>query len=705
MTDPLPPGIREAAVPMSPPTARKVPSEQVVHGRTIRDDYAWLRDPEYPQVRTKVILDYLEAENEYFDAAMSPYKGLKETLIAEMKGRMPEEDASVPARDGPFEYWWRYAKGAEYRTWLRRPAGKEDPEEIILDEAEQANSHDFYALGGLALSPDHRMLAFSEDVSGSERFTLKIRDLDTGKELAEDIPDTIGHAVWSADGKGFFYLLVNENWRPHKVLYHRLGDGPGEDRLVYEEKDPSFFVGLSRSQSRKYLFIASGDHVTNEVRFLPLGKPGTQPVLIAPREGEHEYEVDHAEGHFFIRTNDTHRNFRLVKTPEKAPAQDNWREILPASDDRHLTGLVAFKSFLAVEGQEEALDQMWILDHDGDGSAIGFDEPVYTVSLGSNAEYAPDRLRLAYESLVTPASIFDYDLKDKRLVCLKTAEIPSGYAAESYVCERLWAPARDGERIPVSIVYRKDFKRDGTGPLHLYGYGAYSIVIPPGFSSHRLSLLDRGFAFAIAHVRGGGEFGHRWYEGGKRDKRITTFHDFIDAAEFLIAEGYGAKGRVSASGGSAGGKLMGYIANERPDLWAGLAAHVPFVDVLNTMLDDTLPLTPIEWPEWGNPLADAAAFDLLRGYSPYENVKAQAYPPILVTAGLNDPRVTYWEPAKWVARLRAVKTNDALVLLKTNMGAGHRGKTGRYRALEEKAEEYLFLLMAFGLTDRESQEN
>ncbi|WP_150005961.1 S9 family peptidase [Iodidimonas muriae] len=683
----------------TPPHAPQHPTLVTHHDIAVTDEYAWLRDSGYPKVETPEILDYLKAENAYYEAAMAPVADLTDTIFKELKGRVAEEDESVPSRDGDWLYQWRFAAGTQYRRWYRKSA-KDDAADwhLILDEPALAEGHEYFRLGGLSISPDGRLLAYSTDTDGSERFTLKVRDLETGKTLPDHIEQTIGSPVWAADNTRLLYRIVNDNWRPYRVMAHHLGDDPAQDLLIYEEKDGGFFVHLDKTQSRQWIVIASGSHETSEVHILPADAIETPLRVIAKRESGHEYDVDHAGDRFFIRSNKNAPNFRILSAPENDPSPENWREILPKSDRDYYRAVTAFTSFLVVEQRRDGLDQIRILSHDGTrDDFITFPESTYRAELGGNAEPDPTQLRISYDSMITPATVFDYDLASGELITRKVQKIPSGYNKADYATERLMALSRDGQHIPLSIVYKKGFKDTAPGPVHLYGYGAYGMGMRPSFSTTRLSLLDRGFAFAIAHIRGGDELGRPWYEGGKKFARHNTFNDFIDAADYLVEKGYATPGGISASGGSAGGKLMGAIANQRPDLWRAIIAHVPFVDVLHTMLDDSLPLTPIEWPEWGNPKADAEVFRYIASYSPYENVRAQDYPPMMVTCGLNDPRVTYWEPAKWVARLRARKTDDNLILFKTNMGAGHGGKSGRFDALYEVAEEYSFILMAFGM--------
>ena len=662
------------------------------HGRVLDDPYHWLRDPAYPTVADATILSYLQEENDYFAELMAPHSALVDTLYLELEARQQQDDESFPYLDRGYFYQWRFAAGEQYRRWYRRPAAGGD-EQLLVDEPALAAGQSFFRLGGYDISADDRYLAWSEDVTGGERFRIRVRDLHTGELLPDEILETGGAPLFVGDGRDIVYTRLHESWRPYQVRLHRLGDDVANDIVLYEEADESFFVGVDSTQSDAYIVIASGDHVTSELRLLPLRDPRATAQLLAPRRAGVEYDLDHGGDDFYIRVNDLHKNFRLVRTPVDALEPEHWQEVIAPSDGRYLRGHVVFSNALVVHERVNGLDQVRIRRGD-DEHYVQFPEAVYAVWLGSNAEPAVSELRLGFSSLVTPTTVYDYDINARQLITRKVQKIPSGYDATQYASERVWARARDGVQIPVSIVYRKNFPRDGSRPLHLYGYGAYGLGESPVFSTGRLSLLNRGFAYAIAHIRGGDDLGYAWYEAGKKEHRENTFNDFVDVARHLCAGRYTSAGRISISGGSAGGTLIGAVMNAAPELWGAAVAHVPFVDVLNTMLDETLPLTPIEWPEWGNPEEDAAAFDLILRYSPYENVSARHYPPLLVTAGLHDPRVTYWEPAKWVAKLRALKRDDNVLALKTNMEAGHGGKSGRFVALRELAEEYVFILKA-----------
>lgn len=681
------------------PVAARKPSARTVHGITLTDNYAWLRDPNYPKVADPEILDYLNAENAYFEAAMAPHAPLVETIFQEMKGRIKEDDQSVPAKDGDHLYWRAFETGGQYRKWWRKPVAG-GPDELILDEPALAAGKEYFRLGALTISEDGRFMAYSVDDNGGERYTVHVRDLATGEMLPDTVAGTMGALVWNADASAFLYGQVNDQWRIDTIKLHVMGTPTADDVVIYHEDDIGFQCGVGMTHDRQWIVVAAGDNTTSEVRLLPADNPRADPILVRARKAGVEYDVDTHGDTLFITTNDTDTNFRLVTAPISAPGE--WTERIAPKRDFYLTDVSVFADFFVVEGRENGLDQVEIHSYDGSSvKRIPFPESSYCAGLDENPEYKVDRLRLSYESMVSPSLIEDYDLETGTRATLKTLEIPSGYDKSKYATERLMIPARDGTAIPVSIVYAKDFPKDGTRPLYLYGYGAYGIAIPPGFSTGRLSLLDRGFAFAIAHIRGGDDLGQQWQLDGKLEKRWNAFHDFVDVAKGLVDRGYTAAGKICAAGGSAGGELMGVVVNTNAELWGAVAAHVPFVDVLNTMLDDTLPLTPGEWPEWGNPITDKAAFDLIQSYSPYDNVTAQGYPPMLITGGLNDPRVTYWEPAKWAARLRATKTDDNILLLKTNMGAGHGGKSGRFESLRETAEEFAFFLWQTGRT-RES---
>jgi len=684
----------------TPPKAVKKPHSVTHHGITVTDDYAWLRDPGYPEVKDGAILAHLAAENAWFESRMAGQQDRIDALFKEMRARIKEADKSVPQKDGDYLYWIEFEEGAEYKKWWRRPvAGGHD--ELILDEVALAEGHDYFRLGAIAVSNDGKLLAWSVDDNGSERFTARIKVIATGEVLPDEIPGTLSSLVWVGHGDdkpwGLVYSLANEQWRTDNARLHWLGQPISSDVELYHEDDEGFRVGASLSANEEWLIIGTSDHETSEVRLVPAADPLAPPLLVKPRQTGVEYDVDLTGETLFVHANDTHENFRLATAPLANPGE--WTTLIEGTDEFYLTGFDLFRDFYVTEGRVRGLDRIEVRYYDDPARVkpIAFPEASFSAGLGDNPEWAVSTLRLSYESMVSPASVLDYDVAAQTLTTLKVQEIPSGYDASLYATERLEIAARDGTKIPVSVVYRKD--RASGGPLHLYGYGAYGISIDPGFSTTRLSLVDRGFAYAIAHIRGGDDLGRAWYKAGKLERRTNTFNDFVDVAKGLIARGFTQAGKISISGGSAGGELMGAVINSDPALWGAVVAHVPFVDVLATMLDPTLPLTPGEWPEWGNPIEDRAAFELIRSYSPYDQVKAQAYPPLLVTAGLNDPRVTYWEPAKWVARLRELKTDDNELLLKTNMGAGHGGKSGRFESLKETAEEFAFILWQLGVPE------
>ena len=673
-----------------PPAAEQRPYSYERHGVTIEDPWHWLRDPKYPEVDDPDILAYLHAENAYFETWAGKHKELIEQLFEEMKGRIKEDDSSVPIRDGDWLYWWAFKPGEQYRSWYRRPVvGGED--ELIFDEPAEAHGGHYFRLGALEVSPDGKLLATLADYDGSERFQLRIRDLATGKDTETVTTVGIGQPVWTSDSAGVVFTEVNDNWRSYRARYHRLGAAAEDDITLYEETEElGFSVGVGKSHDRSLIIVSTGDNATSEVRFVSADDP-TQPLtLISRRKENREYHVDSAHGKLWIHTNDDHVNFRLAEADPRSP--DVWRTVIAGSDRVYLTGVTSYRDHLAISSRVDGLDQLLLRTYQGEERRIPFDEASYSAFFAGNPEFAPAAYRLGYTSMVTPTTTYDYHPESGALEVLKVQEIPSGYDASQYAIERLTVEARDGAKVPVSVVYKRGFEKNGEGKLFLYAYGAYGIAIPPAFNSNRISLLDRGWACAIAHIRGGDDLGYKWFLDGKLTKRTNTFNDFVDVAKGLAAAKFTSPGRIAINGGSAGGELMGAVVNSNPELWSAVVADVPFVDVLNTMLDDTLPLTPGEWPEWGNPITDEKAFELIRSYSPYDQVKAQDYPPMLITGGLTDPRVTYWEPAKWAAKLRAAKTDQALLMLKINMGAGHGGKSGRWDKLHEVAETYAFIL-------------
>jgi len=690
-------GVSQTA-PTSPPTAEKRDHSYTHHGITISDPYYWLKDQSYPTVDDPEVLNYLKAENAWFEAQMAPFKADTDALFKEMRARIKEDDSSVPQKDGDFLYWVEFDEGAQYRKHYRKAVSGGDAQ-LILDENALAEGLEYFRMAAMSVSDNGRYLAYSFDNNGSERFTARIKDLETGELLDDVIPETRSGLIWLKNDSILAYSKVDENWRINNVRLHTIGASIDEDVEIFAEDDVTFSVGAGLSAQDDWLIIGTGDNETSEVRMVRADDPTGEQIVVKPRQKGVEYSVDVRDDELFIWTNDDHLNFRLAKASLDAPG--TWETVLAGSDEFYLTGFDLFKDFMVTEGRLNGLDQIQIRPYDAplDAKNIDFPEASYDTGLSNNPEYDQTKLRLDYESMVTPDSVYDYDVASASLELLKQQEIPSGYDASLYTTERLSIEARDGTMVPVSIIYRKDrdqLNGGPAGPLHLYAYGAYGYAVPPGFSTTRLSLVDRGFAYAIAHIRGGDDLGRRWYLQGKMNQRTNTFNDFVDAGRGLIEQGYTAEGKVSASGGSAGGELMGAVINQDPSLFGAVAAHVPFVDVLGTMLDESLPLTPGEWQEWGNPITSKQAFAYILSYSPYDQVLAQDYPPLLVTAGLNDPRVTYWEPAKWVAKLREVKTDDNALLLKTNMGAGHGGKSGRWNSLHETAEEVAFVLWQMG---------
>jgi oligopeptidase B len=681
--------------PENPPIAVRKPYSNEAHGVRWDDDWHWLRDPDYPNVQDEEVLAYLKAENAYFEAAMAPHKALTDQLFEEMKGRIKEDDSSVPIKDGDWLYWSEFKKGTQYRDWYRKPAAGGEGA-LIYSENAEAEGKDYYRLGAFAVSPDGKLLATLVDDDGSERFKLVVRDLATGKDLVTVTRVGIGNPVWTSDSKGLVFTEVNDQWRSYRAQYHRIGDNPDKAVTLYEEKeDIAFSVGAARATDDSLIFISTGNNSSNEVRFAPADSPTAPLALVKPRRPDIQYEVDAAHGKLWILTNDNHVNFRVATAEPAKPGE--WRELIGGSDRTYLRGVTSHRDHLLIASRVDGLDQLVLRDYaTGAEERVPFAEASYSASFSGNPEYAPDSYRLSYSSMVTPQTVYDFHADDKRLDVRKVQEIPSGYDSSLYVTERLTVTARDGAKVPVSVLRRKDSAKDGSGKLFVYGYGAYGFAIPPSFSTSRLSLVDRGFAFAIAHIRGGDDLGYQWFLDGKLKKRTNTFNDFVDVTRGLIAEGYAGQGRVAAQGGSAGGELMGAIVNQAGELYGAVVADVPFVDVLNTMLDDTLPLTPGEWTEWGNPITDEAAFHLIKSYSPYDNIAAKPYPPMLVTGGLTDPRVTYWEPAKWTAKLRSTKIDNNPLLMKMNMGAGHGGKSGRWNSLYEVAEAYTFIITQLG---------
>ena len=687
----------------TPPIAERRPHRVTHHNITREDPYHWLRADNWQQVMQAPetlpgdIRTYLEAENAYFDEAFAqPTEALREAIYREIRGRMKEDDAGIPTPDGPFSYFHQMVEGKQYPVMVRTPRGG-GPEEILLDCNVEAGDA-YFGFGGSEHDPSHRFLSWAPDRQGSEFYTINIRDLSTGKDTGEAIEEAADGGVWAADSRAIFYTELDDNHRPFRVRQHVLGTPQADDEIVYQEADPGFFVSVSKTLSGKFIVIDAHDHQTSEV-WLVDASTGGAPRLVSGRQPEREYDIDEGNGTLFIRTNaGGAEDYKIVTAPVAAPGHENWTDLVPHRPGVLLLDVTVIRNHLLRLERSEGLPRIVARDlRTGAEEAIGFDEAAYSLGLSVGYEFDTDTFRFSYSSPTTASRTYDYNLATGERTLLKEQEIPSGHDPANYETARIFAPAPDGEAVPVTLLYRKDLPRDGTAPCLLYGYGAYGMAIPSGFSTSALSLVDRGFVYAIAHVRGGMDKGYRWYREGRRDKKPNTFTDFIAAAEALVAQSFVAPGKIVAEGGSAGGMLMGAIANLRPDLWAGVIAEVPFVDVLNTMLDDTLPLTPPEWPEWGNPMASPEDYDRIAAYAPYENVEAKPYPPILALAGLTDPRVTYWEPAKWVAKLRATKTDTNPLYLKTHMGAGHGGASGRFERIKETAEAHAFALQCVGL--------
>jgi oligopeptidase B len=683
-----------------PPHARQEPAPTTLHGHTLEDAYRWMRDKSSPE-----LIGYLEAENAYTQAVMAPTEPLQAKLYAEMLSHIKETDVSVPYRDRGWFYYVRTVEGSQYPIHCRRLAAGADlnrpdesqPEEIVLDVNRLAEGQPFMAVGGMTVSPDGFTLAYSTDNTGYRQYTLHVRDLRTGQDLV-DTAERVGSIAWAADSQTLFYTTEDEVTKRHDhVFRHRLGDGAAQDVVVYEEKDERFNVGVGKTRDCKYLLMESGSHTTSEWRFLSADTPEGEFRVIAPRVEEQEYVVDHRHGLFYIRTNDVGKNFRVVTAPVESPGRESWQELITLDLEAPLEGFDVFASFSVSSRRRMGLPTLTLTefaagDMLGQSREIQFPEPVYSAGTHINPEFETERFRYSYQSLVSPASVYEVDVRTGDSTLLKQQEVPGGFDPVRYGSERVWAEASDGVRIPVSVVYRRDsFKCDSKNPLYIYGYGSYGYPLPIGFGASRLSLLDRGVVIAYAHIRGGGEMGDSWHDAGKMMVKRNTFSDFIAVTEQLVAQAYGAKDRVAIEGGSAGGLLMGAVVNERPDLFRVVLSHVPFVDVMNTMLDASLPLTVAEYEEWGNP-NEAEAFAYMRSYSPYDNLKAGDYPAMLVKTSLNDSQVMYWEPAKYVAKLRTLKKNDTPLLLHINMDAGHGGASGRYDYLKEIAFDYAFLL-------------
>jgi oligopeptidase B len=691
-----------------PPVAAKIPHRIEQLGRVRTDDYAWMKDDNWQQVLRDPkalradVREHLEAENAYTKAVLAGTEALQAELFAEMKGRIKEDDSSVPAPDGPFDYYARYELGAEHPVHARRPRGEEDGEEVLLDEEALSKGKAYFHVGGAHHSPDHKLYAWAADEQGSEYYQVRVKDLATGQEMGPPIESAYGDFAFSPDSQWLFWIFRDENARPAKVFRRPARpskEGGGEDVLVYEEKDEGMFLGVGVAADDSHILIHVGNQETTEVWMIPAADPTAAPVVTEPRQVGVKYALDHWTDRWVIRSNaDGAVDFKLSVSDAAVPAKASWRDWIAHTPGHYIVGFAAYAGHLVRAERVNALDRLVVTARDGGEHIVDFDEEAYALNLEGSYEYDTSVMRFVYQSPTTPRQWFDYDMTTRARTLRKTQEVPSGHDASAYVARRLMARAADGAEVPVTLLMRKDTPRDGSAPVLLYGYGSYGHAMEPSFSIRNLSLVDRGWIWATAHIRGGSDKGWGWFLDGRKEKKPNSFTDFIACAEHLIAEGYASKGRIAAYGGSAGGMLMGAVANLRPDLWGAIIAAVPFVDVLNTMSDTSLPLTPPEWPEWGNPIEDPAAYDLIESYSPYDRVSAQAYPPILATGGLSDPRVTYWEPAKWVAKLREKATGDAPILLKINMEAGHGGASGRFDFLKEIALDYAFAIWALEST-------
>ncbi len=673
---------------MNPPDAKKEPKELTIHGDTRIDNYFWLNQRDDQEV-----IDYLEAENEYTEAALKPTEPLQEELFKEMKGRMKEDEESVPYKKNGYYYYKRYEEGKEYPVYCRKKGTLDAEEEILLDVNKMAEDYSFYRITGLSVSPDNNLLAYGVDTVSRRKYTIHVKNLETGEIYSDEIPVTTGYAVWANDNQNLFYTKKHpQTLRSFKIFKHKLGEDYKKDQEIYHESDPTFRTRVFKSKSEKYLMISSHSTMADEYRYLEAGNPGGEFQVVQPRKRGLEYSLSHFKDHFYIVTNWEAQNFRLMRTPVGKGSKESWEEVIPHRENVYLEEIEIFRDYLVVQERKDGLTQLHIKRwNNSNNYYMEFEEEVYSANIGMNPEFDTKTLRYEYSSLTTPNSTFDYNMGTKERKLLKQDEVLGDFDPGNYESKRLWATADDGTKIPMSVVYRKGIELDGNNPTLIYGYGSYGATIDPYFRSTRLSLLDRGFVYAIAHIRGSQYLGREWYEQGKKLNKRNTFTDFNDCAEHLIEKNYTSPDHLYALGGSAGGLLMGAIVNMQPELYNGVVAAVPFVDVVTTMLDESIPLTTSEFDEWGNP-KEEKYYEYMLSYSPYDNVKEQEYPHMLVTTGLHDSQVQYWEPAKWVAKLRDKKTGDNLLLLHTNMEAGHGGASGRYEALKETAREYAFFI-------------
>lgn len=689
-----------------PPVAKRIATETTSHNSTLVDEYSWLRDPNWqtvmqdPAALQADIRDYLQQENAFTKAGMQDTEALQKTLFEEMKARIKQDDSTVPAKDGEYFYYVHYETGAEHPRYCRYREPNSQDEQILLDANELAAKFEYFDLGDCEHSPDHRYLAYCSDTKGSEFYSLKILDLHTGEQLPEVIENVQGNFIWAMDGKTILYTTLDKNHRPDKVFRHALHTSTDKDELVYQEHDAGFFVGLDRTESNRYILISAHDHTTTEVHILDAHNPHNKVKLFQARSKDIEYSISDHNEYWYVTTNiDDCEDYKLMRTPIDQTQREHWQDAYVPSKGTLLKGVYLFKHFLVRSERVNGLPRITVVSIDTNGElstshAIEFEEQAYELGIDAGFESDTSNLRFSYTSMTTPTQIFDFDMQTQTRVLRKQQEVPSGHNPENYVTKRIFALADDQTKIPISILYHRDTHIDSNAPLLLYGYGSYGSSMPASFSTTRLSLVNRGFVYAIAHIRGGMELGYNWYTQGKLKHKKNTFTDFIAAAKYLIKENYSSMGKITIHGGSAGGMLIGAVLNMQPNLFRAAVADVPFVDVLNTMCDNSLPLTPPEWPEWGNPISNADDYEYIKSYSPYDNISRQRYPHLLITAGLTDPRVTYWEPAKWVAKLRAHKTDDNMLFLKTNMEAGHAGVSGRFDSLKEVALMYAFILKA-----------
>ena len=678
------------------PTAKKEPKELTIHDDTRIDNYYWLNQREDEEV-----ISYLTAENTYKDEMMTHLKSFQNKLFEEIKGRIKKDDSTVPYLDNGYYYNANFEEGKEYPIYIRKKGSLDAPEEIMLDVNELAKDFDYYQVGSIAVSPDNQILAYTIDTLSRRIYTIKFKNLATGEILADEIPGTAGSAVWANNNKTVFYTLKDpQTLRSYQIMRHEVGTPVDQDVVVYTEEDETFLIGVGKTRSEKYIIIGSYQTLSTEFQFLDANNPSGTFQVFQPRERKLEYSIDHIGDEFYVRTNLEAKNFRLMKTDVNNTSKENWKEVIAHRDDVLLEDFDLFQGHLVVTERIKGIRQLRIMPWQGEEHYIDFGEDAFLAYTSTNREPNTELLRIGYTSLTTPSTTYDYNMNTKEFKVLKEQEVLGGFNKEDYASERVYAKVRDGVEVPISIVYKKGFKKDGSQPLLLYGYGSYGNSMDPYFSSTRLSLLDRGFAFAIAHIRGGEELGRSWYENGKLLNKKNTFYDFIDCAEYLLEEKYTSQDKLFAQGGSAGGLLMGAIINLRPDLWKGVIAAVPFVDVVTTMLDESIPLTTFEFDEWGNP-KDKEYYDYIKTYSPYDNVEAKDYPAMIVTTGLHDSQVQYWEPAKWVAKLRELKTDKNPLILHTNMETGHGGASGRFERFKETAMTYSFILDLAGINEGE----